>query len=144
MVDKRYSLLLAGLGLAAASIMPVMGSHARNAEHPHNEEWGEALARDIKTQVKAGLAEAAVDMEYGAEEMLRAADEMEAYADRLEGDDAFREREAVRQNKGREMKVTAEHLLAKAPEMRRGAEKMREGAEKMRAGAEKMRRGEDR
>ena len=143
MVDNRYFLLVVGLGLVTASIVPAMESHARNAEHSRHEEWGEALARDIKVQVQAGMVEAIADMEKGAEDMLRGADEMEAYADRLERDGAFREHEAARYNKGRVTKVTAEQLLANAAEIRRGAEKMREGAEKMRVGAKRMQRDDD-
>lgn len=139
MIDKRYVPYLAGLGLIAASFVPTMAIHARDTDQEINAEWSETLARDIEKQVKASLAEAAVDMEKGAEEMLRGADEMEAYADRLQRDSKFREREAARQNAWRKDKVTAQTLLESAPKMRRGAEKMREGAKKMRAGAEKMR-----
>ena len=142
MIDKRIFRLMTASGFAAALILPAMASHAHDTSIHHDREWSETLARDIKIQVKAGMAEAAVGMENGAEEMLRGADKMEAYADRLERDAVFREREAARQNGWRDGKVTAEQLLESAPEMRAGAGKIRKGAEKMRAGAEKMRRGE--
>lgn len=74
MVDKRYFPLMAGLGLAAASIFPAMASHARDAKHQQHAEWSETLARDIKAQVKIGLAEGAVGMEKGAEKMRRGDD----------------------------------------------------------------------
>lgn len=142
MIDKRNFRLMAASGFAAALILPAMASHAHDTRTHRDKECSETLARDIKIQVKAGMAKAAVGMEKGAEEMLRGADRMEAYADRLERDSAFREREVARQNGWRDGKVTAQQLLESAPEMRAGAGKMREGAEKMRAGAVKMRRGD--
>ena len=144
MIDRHLIPLLAGLGLVAGSFLPAMAIRAHDAKHSDNDvEWSEALARNVKAQVKAGLAQGAIGMEKGAEEMRRGADKMEVYAYRLERDAEFRQREALRQSARQGEKVTADQLLESVPEMRRGAEEMREGAEKMKAGAEKMRRGDD-
>ncbi|VWX59204.1 hypothetical protein [Sphingorhabdus sp. 109] len=89
MVEKRYFPLLAGLGLVAASLVPTMVVHAQDTDHQQEKEGSETLARVIKPQVEAGMAEGAVGMEKGAEEMLRGAERMEAYADRLESDADF-------------------------------------------------------
>ncbi|MEP6104592.1 hypothetical protein, partial [Parasphingorhabdus sp.] len=108
MLDNRNFRLLAGLGLAVATILPAMASHARDTERKFNSEWSAELASEIKAQVIAGLAEGAIGMEQGADEMLRGADELEAYADRLEQDAEFRKREAARQSEWKDEKITAQ------------------------------------
>ena len=90
MIDQRYVPWLAGLGLVAASFVPALAIHARDTERESRSEWSDTLVRNIRAEVKAGLAEGAVGMERGADEMLRGADKMEAYADRLESDASFR------------------------------------------------------
>jgi len=86
MVDRQYFTLVAGLGLAAASLWPATAIHAHGPAHGNHREWSEKLARDIKAEVRHSMAKAAVGMEKGVEGMLRGADKMEAYADRLEAE----------------------------------------------------------
>ena len=133
---------LAVLGLVAAATIPFAASQAHDGEHKFSKKWSEDLAEKIEIKVREGMKKGAVGMEKGADKMLKGADKMDAYADRLERDPEFRAQEAAKQNKWNDKKLTADDLLDKVSDLRRGAEEMREGAAEMRKAAEKMRRGE--
>ncbi len=126
MTNAKFTGAIAGLALVAmTSIIPLAASKAHDGVHKFDKKWGENLAKKIEAKVAAGMAKGAIGMEKGAEKMLRGADKMEAYADRLESDAAFREAEAAKRNKWNEGNMTADELLAQAPEFHRGAAEMR-------------------
>lgn len=141
MNKNRYIEAGAILGLVAATAVPFAAGQAHDRAHKFDKKWSENLTQRIEAKVRAGLVKGAIGMEKGAEKMLKGADKMEAYADRLERDPAFREKEAARRSEWHDGSLTADELLEKASDFRRGADDMRKGAAEMRKAAEEMRRG---
>lgn len=127
--------------LIATATIPFAAGQAHDGKHKFDKQWSADFAQKIEAKVKAGLTKGAIGMDKGAEKMLRGADKMDAYADRLQRDPEFREKESARRNDWSDGQLTADQLLEKVPEFRRGAEGMRKGAAEMRKSADEMRRG---